>query len=56
MYILYYSPSAASLAVHWMLNEMSVPHELRLIDFESKQQKSADYMKLNPSGMVPTLM
>jgi glutathione S-transferase len=56
MYTLYYSPSAASLAVHWMLNEMKAPHELVLIDFESKQQKSADYMKLNPSGMVPTLV
>jgi glutathione S-transferase len=56
MYTLYYSPSAASLAVHWMLNEMRVPHELVRIDFESKQQKSAEYMQLNPSGMVPTLI
>ena len=56
MYTLYYSPSAASLAVHWMLNEMREPHELVLVDFESKQQKSAEYMKLNPSGMVPTLI
>jgi glutathione S-transferase len=29
---------------------------LILVDFESKQQKSAAYMKLNPSGMVPTLI
>jgi glutathione S-transferase len=56
MYTLYYSPSAASLAVHWLLNELKAPHELVLIDFESKQQKSADYMKINPSGMVPTLV
>ena len=56
MYTLYYSPSAASFAVHWMLNELNAPHRLELIDFESKQQKSADYMKLNPSGMVPTLV
>jgi glutathione S-transferase len=56
MYTLYYSPSAASFAVHWLLNELRAPHELVLVDFESKQQKSADYMKLNPSGMVPTLI
>jgi glutathione S-transferase len=56
MYTLYYSPSAASLAVHWLLNEMREPYELVRIDFESKQQKSADYMQLNPSGMVPTLI
>jgi glutathione S-transferase len=56
MYTLYYSPSAASFAVHWMLNELHAPHELVLVDLESKQQKSADYMRLNPSGMVPTLV
>jgi glutathione S-transferase len=56
MYQLYYSPSAASLAVHWMLNELQAPHELVLVDIESKQQKSAEYMKLNPGGMVPTLI
>jgi len=56
MYTLYYSPSTASLAVHWMLNELKASHELVLVDFESKQQKTAEYMKLNPSGMVPTLI
>jgi glutathione S-transferase len=56
MYSLYYSPGAASFAVHWLLNEIKAPHELVLVDFESKQQKSNDYMKLNPSGLVPTLL
>jgi glutathione S-transferase len=56
MYTLYYSPGAASLAVHWMLNEIKAPHELALVDFESKQQKSADYLQLNPGGMVPALI
>jgi glutathione S-transferase len=56
MYILYYSPGTASLAVHWLLNEIEAPRELVLVDFESKQQKSVDYMKLNPNGMVPTLV
>jgi glutathione S-transferase len=56
MYTLYYSPSTASFAVHWMLNELHAQHELVLVDFESKQQKSAEYLKLNPSGMVPTLI
>jgi glutathione S-transferase len=56
MYTLYYSPSAASLAVHWMLNELNAAHELRLVDIDSKQQKSPEYMKLNPGGMVPTLI
>ena len=56
MYRLYYSPGAASLAVHWMLIELGVPFELELIDTEAKQQKSPDYLALNPGGLVPTLM
>ncbi len=56
MTILYYSPGAASLLPHWLLIELGIPHELRLVDFASKQQKSADYLALNPSGVVPTLV
>lgn len=56
MYRLYYCPSTASLAAHWMLIEMAVSFELTLIDTATGVQKSPDYLKLNPSGVVPTLI
>ena len=56
MTLLYYSPGAASLLVHWLLLELDVPHELRLVDFAAREQKSAGYLALNPSGVVPTLV
>ncbi|MGA7712994.1 MAG: glutathione S-transferase family protein [Rhizomicrobium sp.] len=56
MYKLYYSPSTASLAVHWMLIELGVSFELVLTDIEKGAQKSAEYLKLNPAGRVPTLV
>ena len=56
MYTLYYSPGRASLAVHWMLIELGVPFEARLVDFAIKAHKSPDYLRLNPEGMVPTLV
>jgi glutathione S-transferase len=56
MYQLYYSPSTASLAVHWMLIEIGAPFELVLTDIETKAHKQPDYLKLNPSGVVPTLI
>jgi len=56
VYALYYNPGSASFAVHWMLNELQAPHRLIRVDFEAKQQKSAEYLQLNPSGKVPTLI
>ncbi len=56
MYILYYSPGTASMAVHQTLLEIGAAHELRKLDFETQAQKSADYLALNPNGMVPTLI
>ncbi len=56
MYILYYSPGTASMAVHQTLLDIGVAHELREVDFETQAQKSADYLALNPNGMVPTLI
>jgi glutathione S-transferase len=53
---LYGSVSTASLVVHWLLIELDIPHTLHLLDFERQEQKSADYLKLNPAGVVPTLI
>jgi glutathione S-transferase len=56
MYVLYYSPGAASLAVHWLLIELDVPFEARRLDMEAKEHKRPEYLKLNPNGLVPTLL
>ena len=54
--VLYYAPGSASFLVHWLLIELDLPHELRLVDFDSRAQKSPDYLALNPNGVVPTLV
>ena len=56
MYTLYYSPGAASLAVHWLLLELDVPHRLEKVDLDGGHQRSEEYLKLNPNGRVPTLV
>lgn len=56
MYTLYYSPGTASMVVHLALLETGAPYELRLVDFDQDAQHSADYLKLNPRGVVPTLV
>ena len=56
MYILYYAPGAASLAVHWLLIELGVPFEARRLDLETQEHKRPEYLALNPNGLVPTLL
>ena len=53
---LYGSRSTASLVVHWLLIELGVEHELRMLDFDRREQKSPEYLKLNLQGRVPTLL
>ena len=54
--ILYGSPSSASFVVHWLLIELDIDHELRMLDFDRREQKTPQYLALNPQGRVPTLV
>ena len=56
MYELYYSPDSASFAVHWMLMEIDAPYVLRRVDLAARAHKAPDYLRLNPDGLVPTLL
>ena len=56
MLTLYYSPGSASMVVHLAMLELDLPHELRLVDFDSRAQKDPEYLRLNPNGVVPTLI
>jgi glutathione S-transferase len=53
---LYGSPSTASLVIHWLLIELQVDHQLIQLDFDKQEQKSPEYLALNPQGRVPTLL
>jgi len=54
--ILHYYPGNASLLPHFMLREIGRPFELRLVDRTRNEQKSAEYLQLNPGGLIPTLV
>ena len=56
MYTLYYAPGAASLAVHWLLIDLDLPHTLVKLDIAAREHKTPEYLALNPSGVVPTLL
>lgn len=52
---LYYSPGACSLAPHIALAEAGIEHEMQKLDLRAGEQKSPDYLALNPKGAVPAL-
>jgi glutathione S-transferase len=56
MYQLYYAPANANAAPHMLLQELGVQYELKLVDRASTAQKSAEYLKINPNGRIPTLV
>lgn len=53
---LHYFPSNASFAPHLLLEEMGVPFKLRTVDRANNEHKSPAYLKLNPNGLIPTLV
>jgi glutathione S-transferase len=55
MLTLYFSPGSCSRACHIALEESGLPYEGRRINFAENQQRSDDYLKLNPKGRVPAL-
>ena len=53
---LHYYPSNASMAPHLLLEELGAPFELKLVDRTRQAHKSAQYLKLNPNGLIPVLV
>ena len=56
MLALYFAPGASSMAPHIALHEIGVPFESRPVSFAAKENRTPDYLAINPSGQVPTLL
>jgi glutathione S-transferase len=53
---LYYAAHTCSLATHIVLEEVGADYSTVRVDFGREQQKSPDYLKVNPKGRVPALV
>jgi glutathione S-transferase len=56
MLTLYFVPGSSSMAVHIALQEIGIAFEARPISFARKEQRTPDFLALNPEGKVPTLV
>ena len=52
---LYYAAGSCALATHIVLEEAGADYSTARIDFAKEQQKSPEFLKINPKGRVPAL-
>jgi glutathione S-transferase len=52
---IYYSPMSSAVRAIWALEELGIPYEKQRLHLDKGEQKSPDYLKVNPNGKVPAL-
>ena len=53
---LYFAPHTCALATHIVLEEVGADYSTTRIDFDKGEQRSPEYLKVNPKGRVPALV
>ncbi|HEY8004579.1 MAG TPA: glutathione S-transferase family protein [Phenylobacterium sp.] len=56
MLTLYFAPGSSAMAPHIALHEIGEPFEARALSFRGAENRSPEYLALNPTGQVPTLV
>ena len=56
MLTLYYARDTISLATHILLEEVGATYATVRVDFGKTEQRSVEYMKINPKARVPALV
>jgi glutathione S-transferase len=56
MLTLYYARDTISLATHILLEEVGATYSTVRIDFGKTEQRSAEYLRINPKGRMPALV
>ena len=53
--ILHHAAPSRSSTVLFMLEELGVPYELKVLDLQKEEQHRPEYLAINPMGKVPTI-
>ena len=56
MTTLCYARKTCSIGIHVLMEEIGLPYDLRIVDFSKKEQKSPEYLAINPKGKVAALI
>jgi GST-like protein len=53
---LYSLPTPNGVKVSIMLEELGLPYEVHLVDFNKDDQKTPEFLSLNPNGKIPAVL
>lgn len=56
MLTFYTAPGTCAIATHLALEYAGAPYEVVRLDFKQQQQRSPEYLRVNPKGRVPALV
>ena len=56
MLTLYFTPGASSMAPHLALYEICAPFDARPVSLVKRENRSTEFLALNPAGTVPVLL
>jgi len=56
MLTLFHAPGSCAMATHLALEHSGLPYTARKVDFKNQEQRSPDFLKINPKGRVPALV
>lgn len=54
--VFYHNPRSRAQMVHWMLEELGVPYRIVPIDFEKGENRTPEFLAINPMGKLPTIV
>lgn len=56
MITVYTFPNTRGVRITWLLEEMAQDYQLSLVDFSKGENRSPDYLAVNPAGKVPAIV
>jgi glutathione S-transferase len=54
--VFWHSPNTRSTGARILLEELGAPHEMRVLDMKTGEQRQAAYLAVNPLGKVPAVV
>jgi glutathione S-transferase len=52
----YHNPQSRAAMAHWMLEEVGADYEIRPIDFQKGDNRTPEFLAINPMGKIPTIV